>query len=84
MLNAFDASKNTPTKTFTDLDGKAIDVRPIFDPGMGRNVVELTVNGETVRLSNGTVPSFVKIVNMAALLGEIENVATGNHSTLGE
>ncbi|MEU9975056.1 hypothetical protein [Streptomyces sp. NPDC051014] len=82
-MNAFDASKNMPTKNFTDVDGRPVTVRPIYDAGLGRNVVELVVHGATVRLSNGIVPSFVDFVTLAALLGEMENVATGNHTPAG-
>jgi hypothetical protein len=82
-MTAFGASKNTPAKTFTDIDGRAVTVRPLYDAGLGRNVVELVVHGATVRLSNATVPNFVDIVTMAAFLGEIENVATGNHTPAG-
>jgi len=82
-MTAFGASKNTPAKSFTDVDGRAVTVRPVHDAGLGRNVVELVVHGATVRLSNATVPNFVDIVTMAAFLGEIENVATGNHTPAG-
>jgi hypothetical protein len=82
-MTAFEPSKNTRSANFTDVDGRAVTVRPIYDAGLGRNVVELVVHGATVRLSNGTVPKFVDIVNVAAYLGEIENVATGNPTPAG-
>ena len=74
-MTAFDATKKTPAMTFADLDGHPITVRPVFDSGMGRNVVELVVNGTAVKLSNAAVPKFVDGVTMAAFCGEIENVA---------
>ncbi|MFJ9423460.1 hypothetical protein [Streptomyces sp. NPDC101249] len=83
-MTAFDASKNTRAANFTDVDGRPVTVRPIYDAGLGRNVVELVVHGATVRLSNGTVPKFVDMVTMAAFLGEIENVATGNRTPTGK
>ncbi|MGW6535187.1 hypothetical protein ACWGBV_03010 [Streptomyces sp. NPDC055051] len=82
-MTAFDASKNTPAMTFKDTEGRPVTVRPIHDDALGRNVVELVVHGATVRLSNGIVPKFVDGVTCAAFLGEIENVATGNHTRSG-
>ncbi|MEU8780027.1 hypothetical protein [Streptomyces sp. NPDC048637] len=82
-MTAFDAASNPRTMNFTDVDGRPVTVRPIHDAGLGRNVVELVVHGATVRLSNGVVPKFVDGVTMAAFLGEIENVATGNHTPSG-
>jgi hypothetical protein len=51
---------------------------------MGRNVVELVVNGTTVKLSNAAVPKFVDGVTMAAFVGEIENVALADEIPVGE
>jgi hypothetical protein len=51
---------------------------------MGRNVVELVVNGATVKLSNAAVPKFVDGVTMAAFVGEIENVALADEIPVGE
>lgn len=82
-MTAFDATKNPPTMDFADIDGHPVTVRPIHDAGLSRNVVELVVRGTTVRLSNGIVPKFVDGVTMAAFLGEVENVATGNHTPAG-
>ncbi len=81
-MNAFE-SKNTRTMNFTDVDGRPITVRPYYDAGLRRNVVELVVHGATVRLSNGAVPTFVDGVTMAAFVGELENVATGNAAPAG-
>jgi hypothetical protein len=83
-MTAFDTTKNTPAMKFADLDGHPITVRPIFDAGMGRNVVELVVNGATVKLSNAAVPKFVDGVTMAAFVGEIENVALADEIPVGE
>jgi hypothetical protein len=83
-MSAFDTTKNTPAMKFADLDGHPISVRPIFDAGMGRNVVELTVNSTTVKLSNAAVPKFVDGVTMAAFVGEIENVGLGVETPAGE
>ncbi len=82
-MTAFDASKNTRTMNFTDIDGRPVTVRPFYDAGLGRNVVELVVHGATVRLSNGIIPKFSDAVTMAAFLGELENVGTGNHTPYG-
>jgi hypothetical protein len=83
-MTAFDATKNPPATKFADLDGQPITVRPIFDAGMGRNVVELVVNGTTVKLSNAAVPKFADVVTIAAYLGEIENVALGAETPASE
>ncbi|MBT2541359.1 hypothetical protein J7E99_11725 [Streptomyces sp. ISL-44] len=83
-MTAFDATKNTPAMKFADLDGHPITVRPIFDAGMGRNVVELVVNGTAVKLSNASVPKFVDGVTMAAVGGEIENVALDADTPVSE
>jgi hypothetical protein len=83
-VTAFDATKNTPSMKTTDLDGKTIEVRPIFDAGMTRNVVELTVDGVTVKLSNASIPRFVDSVTMAAFVGEVENVALGSETPVSE
>lgn len=83
-MTAFDISKNPPALSFSDLDGHPLTVRPLFDAGMGRNIVELTVNGATVRISNAAVPNFVDGVAMAAYLGEIENAALGAETPDGE
>ncbi|MBK3559333.1 hypothetical protein JHN55_22970 [Streptomyces sp. MBT56] len=83
-MTAFDASKNTRTLTFTDTNDRPVTVRPYYDAALGRNVVELVVHGATVRLSCGIIPSFTDGLSMAALFGEIENVVTGNPTTLGK
>ncbi|MCP9207774.1 hypothetical protein [Streptomyces cucumeris] len=82
-MSTADAFNDAPTMNFADIDGRPIAVRPLRDAGLGRNVVELVVHGATVRLSNAVVPQFVDGVTMAAFLGEIENVATGNHTPTG-
>ena len=76
-MPAFDSSKNVPAMSFPDIDGHPIDVRPLYDAGLGRNVVELAVKDVTVRLSNAMVPHFTDGVTIAAFLGEVENVARG-------
>ncbi|MEU9058977.1 hypothetical protein AB0D13_08910 [Streptomyces sp. NPDC048430] len=83
-MNAFAASKNTRAMEFADIDGRPVTVRPYYDAGLARNVVELVVHGATVRLSGGVIPSFTEGLSMAALLGEIENVITGNPTALGK
>jgi hypothetical protein len=83
-MSAFDTTKNTPAMKFADLDGHPITVRPVFDAGMGRNVVELVVNGTTVKLSNAAVPKFVDGVTMAAFVGEIENVGLNAETPVSE
>ncbi|MFC7979547.1 hypothetical protein ACFUT3_30480 [Streptomyces cinereoruber] len=82
-MTAFDASQNTKPMNFVDTEGRSVTLRPIHDAGLGRNVVELAVHGATVRLSNATVSKFVDGMTWAAFLGEIENVATGNHTPAG-
>lgn len=82
-MNAFNPD-TTDSKTFTDVDGREITVRPVFDAGLNRTVVELNVNGATARLSNGVIPNFVDIVVMAAFLGETANIAEGNPTPAGE
>ncbi|MFF1739631.1 hypothetical protein [Streptomyces mirabilis] len=77
-------SATTVTADFTDVDGRAVTIRPVYDNGLGRVVVELAVYGSTVRLSNGIIPKFSDTVVQAALLGEITNLADGNPSTAGE
>lgn len=74
-MTAFDSTKNTPAMEFADIDGRTITVRPVFDAGLGRNVVELVVNGATVKLSNAVIPKFTDGVLTAAFIGEYENVA---------
>jgi len=76
-------SEDTRTLNFTDVDGRPVSVRPIYDSGLGRNVIELVVHGATVRLSNGIVPKFVDGVTTAAFLGELDNVTTGNPTPAG-
>jgi hypothetical protein len=80
-MNPFE---DAPAMKFADLDGHPVTVRPIFDAGMGRNVVELVVNGTAVKLSNAAVPKFVDGVTLAAFLGEIANVAEGVETPAGE
>jgi hypothetical protein len=73
----------TRAKSFTDVDGREVTVRPVYDAGMARTVVELVVHGATVRLSPGIIADFSDTVLMAALCGELVNIASGNPSTSG-
>jgi hypothetical protein len=82
-VTAFDPETTTTAK-FSDVDGRPVTVRPVYDRGLGRNLVELTANGTTVRLSNGIIPSFSDTVIQAAFLGEVENHAKGVPTRLGE
>jgi hypothetical protein len=90
-MDAFNAA-TTPAKTFIDLDGQDVNVRPVWEEGEKRVVVELEINGgawgetgsATIRLSPGIIPQFVDTVTWAALLGEMANLAAGNPSTPGE
>ncbi|WP_326827328.1 hypothetical protein [Streptomyces sp. NBC_01751] len=77
-MNAFDPSKNTRSMNFAALDGRTITVRPLWDAGLGRNVVELDVNGTAVSLPNSQVPAFVDAVTIAAFVGELENAGRDN------
>lgn len=80
-MNAF-STDTTPTANFTDVDGRAITVRPVHDAGLGRVVIELVVHGATVRLSNAVIPKFTDTILTAALLGETSNLAEGNPTPL--
>jgi hypothetical protein len=82
-LIAFNAD-STPAKSFTDVDGRAVTVRPVYDSGLNRTVVELVVHGATVRLSPGVIPGLSDIIVMAAALAEVNNLVDGNPSKLGE
>ncbi|MEU3618813.1 hypothetical protein ABZ725_41795 [Streptomyces sp. NPDC006872] len=90
-MPAFDAAK-TNAKTFIDLDGQDVNVRPVWEEGEQRVVVELQINGRewgetesaTIRLSPGIIPQFTDAILWAALFGELANVASGNPSVRGE
>lgn len=82
-MTAFDSSNGVPTLDFADLDGHPIGIRPLYDGGMGRNVVELVVNGATVRISNATIPALMKGFQMAAYLGELDNIQRGTETPMG-
>ncbi|MGW0920421.1 hypothetical protein ACWD3J_15555 [Streptomyces sp. NPDC002755] len=89
-MPTFPAS-STPAKTFIDLQGQDVAIRPVWDESEGRVVVELTVNGGdpaefggvTLRLSNALVPGFVDFTTIAAFLAETANVAEGNPTLRG-
>jgi hypothetical protein len=82
-MTAFN-SDSTPAREFTDVDGRTVTVRPVRDDGLGRVLLELTVNGSTARLSLGLIPQFSDTVLLASAFGEISNVAEGNPSPIGK
>jgi hypothetical protein len=84
IVSIFDASNNHPYMNFADIDGREIKVRPLWDAGLGRAVIELVADGTTVRVSNAAVPAFVDGVTMAAFVGEMGNVAQGTPTPAGE
>lgn len=65
------------TARIQSLTGDEIEVRPCFDQTTGRTVVQLSSAGFSVLLDNVNVSLFVSVVKMAALLGEVANVAAG-------
>jgi hypothetical protein len=73
-MAAFEAANYA---NISDIDGREIKVRPLWDAGLGRTVVELVADGTAVRLSNAAVTHFTNQVLIAAFLGETANVAQG-------
>lgn len=82
-MASFDPN-NTLAKTFIDIDGQAVSLRPVYDSGLRRTVVELKVGEKTAKLSTGAIPDFTDFVLIAAVLAETANLAEDHSPKSGE
>ncbi|MGV9815777.1 hypothetical protein ACWDTQ_28190 [Streptomyces cellulosae] len=81
-MTAFNANE-TVTANFTDVDGRALTIRPVFDAGLNRVVTEISIAGTTAKFSHAILPKLTDTLLQAGLLGEIANLSEGNPTPAG-